>query len=115
MGKAEEFAKLLQDGKFADAMNLALLQAIELKITTTGTPANQSLQTQINLVAGQVNHYISEDCLNSSIYTDLIDFHQQQVQSSSYMVQQHLETLQQLLVTMVGVYPQLNIPLDNQP
>lgn len=112
---SEEFATHLQQGKLADALTVALTNSIELEITTwIAAPDSPEptfgdcLYTKINIIDGEIDNQIGSRCLDQGSYQKINDFHQEQVQYSSQMIQQNLETLQQLLVIMAGTYNQVN-------
>lgn len=111
---SNEFTKHLQQGKLADALTVALTKSIELEITTwiavpdAPTPEmGECLHTKINIIDGEIDNQIGKRCLDQVCYSELQDFHQEQVQYSSQLIQQNLETLQQLLVMMAGTYNQV--------
>jgi predicted GTPase len=111
---SEEFAEQLQQGRLADALTVALTNAIELEITTWLAIADapepklgECLHTKINIVDGEIDNQIGSQCLNGGSYKEIKDFHQEQVQYSSQMIQYNLETLQQLLITIAGTYNQV--------
>ena len=111
---SNEFTKYLQQGKLADALTVALTKSIELEITTwiavpdSPTPEmRECLHTKINIIDGEIDNQIGSRCLDQGSYGELQDFHQSQVQYSSQLIQQNLETLQQLLIIMAGTYNQV--------
>ncbi|MGB0560768.1 MAG: hypothetical protein ACPGVO_03070 [Spirulinaceae cyanobacterium] len=115
MAVSDEFRKYLQEGKIVDALTLALGEAIELEITTwvsTGdgtTPTmggisqpapGYRMKTRINLVDGDIDNEIGAQFVSSGPYSELRDFHLQQVQDGQDIIKHNLESLQQMFVLL---------------
>ncbi|MDY6781686.1 MAG: hypothetical protein SW833_03885 [Cyanobacteriota bacterium] len=119
MAISDEFREHLKAGQIVEAMNLALGQAIELEITTWvateqtdagGKPeAGHSLRTRLNIVDGEVENEVGTQFLGNGPYRELREFHAAQVQGGQQIIQQNIESLQQvftILVTTLSQQPQ---------
>lgn len=122
MAISDEFKEQLRAGKIVDALTLALGEAVELEITTwvssssanTSTenarpPADCRMRTRINIVDGDIDNEIGTQFIGNGPYTELRQFHMEQVQEGRHIIQQNLENLQQLftvLTTTLSRMPQ---------
>lgn len=117
MAASNEFRQYLKEGKVVDALTLALGEAIELEITTwvstdespaTSEPSPGSrMRTRINLVDGDINNEVGSQFIGSGPYTELRDFHLQQVQEGRDIIKQNLESLQQMFVLLARTVERL--------
>ncbi len=114
MAASDDFKQLLKAGKIVEALALALGEAVELKITTwvstestadaqastfgqdSATSGNR-METRINLVDGEIDNEIGNQFIANGPYTELRNFHQQQIAQSYKFIQNNLHSLQQLL------------------
>ncbi|MDX2100753.1 MAG: hypothetical protein SFW36_23485 [Leptolyngbyaceae cyanobacterium bins.59] len=90
------------------ALKMALSEAIELKITTwvvspddVGSEQAEPkpgyrMQTRINIVDGDIDNEVGSQFLTNGPYTELRDFHLDQVQDGRDIIQQNLINLQHL-------------------
>jgi hypothetical protein len=119
MAASDDFKEYLKAGKIADALTLALGEAIELEITTwvssesatdasgSNTNAGQALpghrmRTRINIVDGDIENEVGSQFLGYGPYTDLKQFHLEQVQAGRQVLQHNIATLQQLFMIMTS-------------
>ena len=112
MGASEEFRKQLREGRIAEALAIAASEAIELEITTwvTSQPNNRTslispqpeecLHTRINLLDSAIDNEIGNQFLAKGHYIELEEFHLQQVKEGRQIVQQNLESLQQMYLAL---------------
>ncbi|WP_072622127.1 hypothetical protein [Spirulina major] len=117
MAASDEFRQYLKEGKVVDALTLALGEAIELEITTwvstddsavLGEPSpGARMRTRMNLVDGDINNEVGSQFIGSGPYTELRDFHLQQVQEGRDIIKQNLESLQQMFVLLARTVDRL--------
>ncbi|MBD1923913.1 hypothetical protein H6F77_23005 [Microcoleus sp. FACHB-831] len=122
MAVSDEFKEQLKAGKIVDALTLALGEAIELEITTwvssgdTDTRASSNpdqplpgyrMRTRINIVEGDINNEVGTQFIGNGPYTELRQFHQDQVNEGRETIQKNLATLQQLFTVMASTLAQL--------
>ncbi len=117
MAVTEEFRKQLKAGELVDALTLALGEAIELNITTWVSSANSMqapvhsnqalpghrMRTRINLVEGDIDNEIGSEFMTDGPYAELREFHLSQVQEGRHIIQQNLESLQQMFLVLTNV------------
>lgn len=108
-----------------NALQTALSEAIELKITTWVVPVDASgaaleapkpgnrMFTRINIVDGDIDNEVGSQFINHGPYAELRSFHLGQVQESREILQQNLENLQQLFSVLIGTLQRL--PQRDQP
>ncbi|MGK7926234.1 MAG: hypothetical protein AB4290_13490 [Spirulina sp.] len=127
MAASDEFRKQLKAGNIFDALTLALGEAIELEITTwvssdenppvtadTDKPApGHRMKTRINLVDGDIDNEIGAEFIGDGPYTELREFHLQQVKEGRHIIQQNLENLQQMFVILASTLSRL--PKTSRP
>ncbi|HEY9649729.1 MAG TPA: hypothetical protein V6C95_03630 [Coleofasciculaceae cyanobacterium] len=115
MAISDEFKEQLRAGKIVDALTLALGEAVELEITTwvsssstnisdeTSRPsADCRMRTRINIVDGDIDNEIGTQFIGNGPYTELRQFHMEQVQEGRHIIQQNLENLQQLFTVLTN-------------
>lgn len=128
MAASDEFKAKLQaaneedTSSIFDALQIALSEAIELKITTWVEPADSSdrpvasnkgrpgyrLQTRINIVDGDIDNEIGSQFLSTGPYPELRSFHTAQVTEGREILQQNLENLQRLVGILVNTLEYLS-------
>ncbi|MEM9543929.1 MAG: hypothetical protein AAGA60_31155 [Cyanobacteria bacterium P01_E01_bin.42] len=128
MAASDDFRKQLKAGNIFDALTLALGEAIELEITTwvssdednnlggdpNTTPApGHRMRTRINLVDGDIDNEIGAEFIGDGPYTELREFHLQQVKDGRHIIQQNLENLQQMFVILASTLSRL--PKTSRP
>ncbi len=101
MAISNDFEQELIAGNVTQAFALALSQATRLRITTwvaapDADPLAVRLQTQINLLEGEVEHQIGAAALERNDYSNLKDFHLSQVHQAGTVVLDNLAALQKL-------------------
>lgn len=116
MPASEKFKGELQNNNFVGALKTALSEAIELEIVTWVVPADQDdfgqdtpenalpghlMRTRINLVDGDIENKIGSHFVGSGPYTELRQFHLEQVQKSQDIIQKNLTNLKQLFEILV--------------
>lgn len=122
MATSDEFRRYLRDGRIAEALTLALGEAIELEITTWVSTGEGSLtsyntisqpspgyrmKTRINIVDGDIDNEVGAQFISSGPYSELRDFHLQQVQDGQDIIKSNIESLQQMFVLMARTLERL--------
>ncbi len=123
MAISDDFKEQLKAGKIVDALTLALGEAVELEITTwvsssksdatTSTerdhlpPPDCRMRTRINIVDGNIDNEVGSQFIGNGPYTELRQFHQEQVQEGRQVIQQNLENLQQLFTVLTNTLSRL--------
>ncbi len=119
MSASEEFQKQLKAGNLAEALTLALSQAIELEIKTwvstesTGSDLDNldqpapgyGLRTRINLIDGDIENEVGSQFVGNGPYRELRDFHLQQVLEGRETIQRNLENLQRMFAILSKSLP----------
>lgn len=129
MTASDEFRRHLKDGRIAEALTLALGEAIELEITTwvstgEGSPTSYSsigqpspgyrMKTRINIVDGDIDNEVGAQFISSGPYSELRDFHLQQVQEGQDIIKSNIESLQQMFVLMGRTLERLPNKIKNR-
>src|SRR5919199_2357176 len=123
MAISDDFKEQLKAGKIVDALTLALGEAVELEITTwvsssksdatTSTerdhlpPADCRMRTRMNIVDGDIDNEVGTQFIGNGPYTELRQFHMEQVQEGRQIIQHNLENLQQLFTVLTSTLAQL--------
>lgn len=105
MTAMEEFRARVMAGEIAEALSLAMSEAIELKVTTWVASSDRSTslsesqpgyrwRTRIDLVNGEVENEIGSEFINNPAYRELQRLHLEQVQQGRKILIANLETLQ---------------------
>ena len=109
MASSTEFKKALREGKFSEALAIAMGNAPELRITTwISSPEDNSaqpsrgkcLKTHVNLVEGKITNAIGQDLMGDSLYGAIQKFHSQQVNQGHQAISENLRSLQQMFRLM---------------
>jgi hypothetical protein len=116
MAASDKFKDELQNNNFVGALKTALSEAIELEIVTWVVPADQDdlgedtpenalpghlMRTRINLVDGDIDNEIGSHFVGTGPYTELRQFHLEQVQKGQDIIQKNLTNLKQLFEILV--------------
>lgn len=123
MATSDEFKQQLKAGKIVDALTLALGEAVELEITTWVSSANNSdaqpsveadkptadcrMRTRMNIVDGAIDNEVGSRFIGNGPYTELRQFHMEQVHQGRQIIQQNLENLQQLFTVLTTTLTQM--------
>lgn len=121
MATSDEFKAQLKAGKIVDALTLALGEAVELEITTwvasssdgktsaeaDKPAADRRMRTRMNIVDGAIDNEVGTQFIGNGPYTELRQFHMEQVQQGRQIIQQNLENLQQLFTVLTSTLTQL--------
>ncbi|MBE9127022.1 MULTISPECIES: hypothetical protein [unclassified Coleofasciculus] len=117
MTTSDEFKQQLRAGKIVDALTLALTESVELKITTwvSSTNSTQSAQpavgsrirTRMNIVEGAIDNEVGSQFIGNGPYTELRQFHMDQVKDGRQIIQHNLENLQKLFTVLTHTLSQL--------
>lgn len=122
MTASDEFKEKLKAGEIFDAFNLAISEAIELEITTwvsSSDSDNQSsgnanqpkpgycMRTRMNLVDGKIENEVGSQFIGNGPYTELMQFHLEQVKEGRQIVLKNLESLQKMFVVLTSTLSQL--------
>lgn len=123
MAVSDKFKQALKEGNIEEALQLALGEAIELEITTWVRAANpyntnqqipeapqpgHRMRTRINIVEGEINTEVGSHFVGNGPYTELRKFHVDQIEESRNILQENLESLQQLFVVLADSMKQLS-------
>ncbi|AFZ19870.1 hypothetical protein [Allocoleopsis franciscana] len=116
MAISDDFKEQLKAGRIVDALTLALGEAVELEITTwvsssknsetntqaeTAKPTPDSrMRTRLNIVDGAIDNEVGSRFIGNGPYTELREFHMEQVQQGRQIIQHNLENLQQLFTVL---------------
>ncbi len=123
MAISDDFKEQLKAGRIVDALTLALGEAVELEITTwvsssknsgattsadSEKPAPDSrMRTRMNIVEGAIDTEVGSRFIGNGPYTELRQFHMEQVQQGRQIIQHNLENLQQLFNVLTSTLTQL--------
>jgi hypothetical protein len=123
MAISDDFKAQLKAGKIVDALTLALGEAVELEITTWVSSSKNSedknsiaaekpapdcrMRTRMNIVDGAIDNEVGSRFIGNGPYTELRQFHMEQVQQGREIIQQNLENLQQLFTVLTSTLSQL--------
>ena len=119
MTKGEDFKQAIREGNINEAFLIAMSNAPELNITTKiitaeghSTDIGQAeidnyLHTHINLIEGQVENEIGEK-LTGDRYSEIKQFHLQQVTNGHQTIQQNLLSLQRMFQLMSSFQQQVS-------
>src|SRR5919202_335751 len=123
MATSDDFKEQLKAGKIVDALTLALGEAVELEITTwvsssansnaktSGSadqpPADCRMRTRMNIVDGDIDNEVGTQFIGNGPYTELRQFHMEQVQEGRQIIQQNLENIQQLFTVLTNTLARL--------
>jgi hypothetical protein len=119
MAISDDFKEKLKAGQIIDALTLALGEAVELEITTwvssdtetsseTDLPsANSRMRTRINIVDGDIDNEIGSQFIGNGPYTELRQFHMEQVLEGRKIIQNNLENIQQLFTVLTNTLDRL--------
>ncbi len=117
MTVSDDFKEQLKAGKIGDALIQALGEAVELQITTWVASADSEakvspdgqplpgnrIRTRINIVEGEIDNEVGSQFIGNGPYTELRQFHQEQVQEGRQTIQNNLATLQQLFTVLASL------------
>lgn len=123
MATSDDFKAQLKAGKIVDALTLALGEAVELEITTWVSSSKNSdektaseadkpaadcrMRTRMNIVDGAIDNEVGSRFIGNGPYTELREFHMEQVQQGREIIQQNLENLQHLFTVLTSTLSQL--------
>src|SRR4028119_398996 len=114
MATSDDFKEKLKAGKIVDALTLALGEAVELEITTwvssaeTDYPsADARMRTRINIVDGDIENEVGTQFIGNGPYTELRQFHMEQVLEGRKIIQHNLENIQQLFTVLTNTINKL--------
>lgn len=123
MAASEEFKQAIKAGNLKQALQLAIGEAPEIEITTWVSAANPyhptqpapdkvlpgyQMRTRINIVEGDIDTEVGSQFVGNGPYTNLREFHVQQIWESREMIQKNLENLQQLFAILGHTLPKLS-------
>ena len=119
MAISDDFKEKLKAGQIIDALTLALGEAVELEITTwvssdtetsseTDQPsADCRMRTRINIVDGDIENEVGTQFIGNGPYTELRQFHMEQVLEGRKIIQHNLENIQQLFTVLTNTLNKL--------
>ena len=118
MAASEDFKQAIKAGELLDALKTALSESIELQITTWVSLAdpygvNQEhpqealpgyrMHTRINIIDGEIETEVGSHFVGNSAFTELREFHINQMKSGREIIQRNLASLQQMFGLMAQV------------
>ena len=113
MAASDDFKKAIQAGRFDEALVLALGNAVELNITTwvasatdaapTAAEPGHRLHTRINLIGGEIENEVGDRFIGNGPYTELQQFHHQQVLEGNKTIQKNLQSLSALFRVLIAL------------
>ncbi len=146
MATSDEFKQHIKAGNLSEALKIALAEVIELKITTWVVPTVENatesasdfpeatpgyrMMTRINIVDGEIDNEVGSQFLNSGPYSELREFHLNQVQKGREIIYRNLQVLKDLFSTLAvstsrrydttqsavsQLHPQISPILDERP
>ncbi|MBW4648553.1 MAG: hypothetical protein KME06_07610 [Kastovskya adunca ATA6-11-RM4] len=119
---SDDFKEKLTSGKIPEALTLALSEAVELEITTwvstadsdtdSSEPVNSPapgyrMRTRMNIIDGDIENEVGSQFIGNGPYTELRQFHNQQVLAGRQIIQQNLQNLQQLFIVLNNTLAQM--------
>ena len=123
MAISDDFKEQLKAGRIVDALTLALGESVELEITTwvsssknadTGTSSeaekptpDSRMRTRMNIVDGAIDNEVGSRFIGNGPYTELRQFHMEQVKQGRQIIQHNLENLQQLFTVLTSTLGQM--------
>ncbi|MGB7442016.1 MAG: hypothetical protein WA919_13170 [Coleofasciculaceae cyanobacterium] len=124
MATSDDFKEKLRAGKIVDALTLALGEVVELEITTWVSESSSEkenllsvkadqprpdcrMRTRINIVDGDIENEVGSQFIGNGRYTELRQFHLSQVQEGRQIIQQNLDSLQQLFNVLTNTVSQM--------
>lgn len=116
MSASDEFKQKLKNGEIAEALTMALGEAVDLEITTwvssensppTGPQPGTCMRTHMNLVDSTIENEVGTQFIGNGPYRELRDFHLAQVHEGRQILQQNLESLQQVFTILASTMPRL--------
>ena len=121
MASSDDFREQLKAGNITEALALALSEAVELKITTWVASAEDDVETAearqghrlhtcINMIEGDIENEIGDQFIDKGPYTDLRQFHLDQVAEGNRIIQNNLKSLQKLFEVLVTMRYQGTTP-----
>lgn len=122
MSASDEFKQKLKNGEIAEALTLALGEAVDLEITTwvssehsspNGPQPGACMRTHMNLIDSTVENEVGTQFIGNGPYRELRDFHLAQVHEGRQVLKQNLESLQQVFTILASTMPRL--APENQP
>lgn len=115
MTSRDDLREAIKSGKLADALVMAMSNAVELNITTWVTSeekkptlspqaeSGESLRSQINLVEGKINNEVGEKFVDSTTHKDIKRFHLEQVLQGNKTIRDNIKSLQKLFELLQAI------------
>ncbi|MEC4805855.1 MAG: hypothetical protein SAJ72_16505, partial [Jaaginema sp. PMC 1080.18] len=113
MAASDDFKEAIRAGRLADALVLAMGNAVELKIATWVVSAADAavsnplpghrLQTRINLIGGEIENEVGDRFIGNGPYTELQKYHHQQVLEGNKTIQKNLQSLSALFQVLIAL------------
>ena len=126
MTPLEEFKAKVRAGELYEALAIAMSEAIELKITTVIADSQEQLledasqpgyrmRTRINIVDGEVENEIGKEFINNPAYTELQQFHFEQIKQGREILLNNLANLQSMFAMLQDTQSELTeIPANSE-
>ncbi|MBD2499437.1 hypothetical protein [Anabaena azotica] len=110
----------LDANRIIDAIKSAIVEVVELEITTwveepstsgeeavnitkVAKPGNR-IYTKINLISGDIENEVGSQFLASGPYAELLNFHLVQVKDSREIMQKNIESVQKIYKILMEMY-----------
>jgi hypothetical protein len=110
----------LDANRILDAIKSAIVEVVELEITTwveepstseeealnitkVAKPGNR-IYTKINLISGDIENEVGSQFLASGPYAELLNFHLVQVKDSREIMQKNIESVQKIYKILMEMY-----------
>ena len=115
MTSRDDLREAIKAGNLADALVMAMSNAVELNITTWVTSEEkkpklakevrpgESLRSQINLVEGKINNEVGEQFVDSTTHKALKRFHLEQVLQGNKTIRDNIKSLQKLFELLQAI------------
>ncbi len=115
MTSRDDLREAIKAGKLADALVMAMSNAVELNITTWITSEDnnselakqkkpeRSLRSQINLVEGKIKNEVGEQFVDSNTHKELKRFHLEQVLQGNKTIRDNIVSLQKLFQLLQAI------------
>jgi hypothetical protein len=108
----ETFKAKIKEGKLKDALISVMSEAVELKITTWVSNPEDSvnqpsqpipghyIRTRMNILDGDIDNEIGSQFINKKSYSELQQFHLEQVKEGHQIVQTNLENIHKMFALL---------------
>jgi hypothetical protein len=102
----DSFKEKIKQGNLKDALVSVVTEAVELKITTWVSTEEENspskprrghyIRTKMNILDGDIENEIGDQFINKKSYSELQQFHLEQVKGGHQIVQTNLENIHKM-------------------